>query len=74
MRQNHRLYNGEQGMATYKATNQSQTSRQQPQTSLTSGKAEAARMTLSPQSKLTGVTDERWQEALQTYCDYFIRY
>lgn len=52
----------------------SQTYRQQPHSKSHNGKDKAARMAHTSLLNQSMDTSDRLQDAIQTYCDYFIRY
>jgi len=52
----------------------SQTYRQQSQSKSQDDSPKAARLTSTSISNQQSTTSDRLQDAIQTYCDYFIRY
>jgi|GEM_PF-1828105 len=61
-------------MAGHKAVMTSQMYRQQRKINVKHGKDKAAKITDLSLPEKSPSQRERWSEALQTYCDYFIRY
>ncbi|OUR73955.1 hypothetical protein A9Q78_02010 [Methylophaga sp. 41_12_T18] len=57
-----------------KDTIESQTYRQQPHSKSQTGNTKAARMAPTSMTNQHSGSSDRLQDAIQTYCDYFIRY